>query len=131
MGPCPLKHPTSWPFFKLLSLYHCFFSVYISPPLGNLPSPDEGSPSRDKFDNILLPITICCMHASMPHKRTSRRLRGYPPESQERVEVGSADEEAPGSARAQLTGLETQRSRVRPRQLSVFHRLPWTYPLLC
>ena len=31
-----------------------------------------------------------------------RRLRGYPPESQERVEVGSADEEAsppPGSAR--------------------------------
>ena len=51
-------------------------------------------------DNILLPI--CCMHASMPPKRTLRRLRGYPPESQERVEVGSADEEAlppPGSAR--------------------------------
>ena len=46
------------------------------------------------FDNILLPITICCMHASMPPKQTSRRLRGYPPESQERVEVGSADEEA-------------------------------------
>ena len=42
------------------------------------------------------------MHASMPPKWTSRRLRGYPPESQERVEVGSADEEAsppPGSAR--------------------------------
>ena len=48
------------------------------------------------------------MHASMPPKRTSRRLRGYLPESQERVEVGSADEEPsppqgvsppPGSAR--------------------------------
>ena len=42
------------------------------------------------------------MHASIPPKRTSRRLRRYPPESQERVEVGSADEEAsppPGSAR--------------------------------
>ena len=38
----------------------------------------------------------------MPPKRTSRRLRGYPPESQERVQVGSADEEVlppPGSAR--------------------------------
>ena len=34
------------------------------------------------------------MHASMPPKRTSRRLRGYPPEAQERVEIGSADEEA-------------------------------------
>ena len=33
------------------------------------------------------------MHASMPPNRTSRRLRGYLPESQERVEVGSADEE--------------------------------------
>ena len=49
------------------------------------------------------------MHVSMPPKRTSRTLRGYPPESQERVEVGSADGEAsptcgalppPGSARA-------------------------------
>jgi len=42
------------------------------------------------------------MHASMPPKWTSRRLRRYPPESQERVEVGSTDEEAlppPGSAR--------------------------------
>ena len=58
--------------------------------------------ARDKFDNILLPITICCMHASMPPKWTSRRLRGYLPQSQERVEVGSTDEEAlppPGSAR--------------------------------
>ena len=58
--------------------------------------------ARDKFDNILLPITICCMHASMPPKRTWRRLRGYPPESQEKVEVGRTDEEAsppPGSAR--------------------------------
>ena len=44
----------------------------------------------------------------MPPKWTSRRLRWYLPESQERVEVGSADEEAlpprgvsppPGSAR--------------------------------
>ena len=38
----------------------------------------------------------------MPPKQTSRRLRGYPLESKERVEVGSADEEAsppPGSAR--------------------------------
>jgi len=34
------------------------------------------------------------MHTSMPPKQTSRRLRGYLPESQERVEVGSADEEA-------------------------------------
>ena len=50
--------------------------------------------TRDMFDNILLPITICCMHTSMPPKRTSRRLRGYPPESQERVEIGSTDEEA-------------------------------------
>ena len=66
----------------------------------------------DKFDNILLPITICCMHASMPPKRTSRRLRGYPPESQERVKVGSADGEAlppwgallpPGSTRVDYT----------------------------
>ena len=47
--------------------------------------------ARDKFDNILLPITICCMHASMPPKRTLRRLRGYLPESQERVKVGSDD----------------------------------------
>jgi len=42
------------------------------------------------------------MHASMPPKRTSKRLRGYPPELQERVEVGNADEEASppsGSAR--------------------------------
>ena len=48
------------------------------------------------------------MHASMPPKRTLRRLRGYPPKLQERVEVGSADEEPsppqgasppPGSAR--------------------------------
>ena len=60
------------------------------------------------FNNILLLITIHCMHASMPPKRTSRRLRGYPPESQERVDVASADEETlpprgalppPGSAR--------------------------------
>ena len=54
------------------------------------------------FDNILLPIAICCMHASMPPKRTSRGLREYPPELQERVKIGSADEEAlspPGSAR--------------------------------
>ena len=46
------------------------------------------------------------MHASVPPKRTSRRLRGYPPESQERVEVGSADEEASpplGSARVNYT----------------------------
>ena len=46
-------------------------------------------------------FAICCMHASMPPKRTSRRLGGHPPKSQERVEVGSADEEAsppPGSA---------------------------------
>ena len=48
--------------------------------------------ARDKFDIILLPIY--CMHTSMPSKRTSRRLRGYPPESQERVEIGSTDEEA-------------------------------------
>ena len=34
------------------------------------------------------------MHASMPPKWILRRLRGYLPESQERVEVGSADEEA-------------------------------------
>ena len=34
------------------------------------------------------------MHASMPPKRTSRRLRGYPPEPQGRGEVGSADGEA-------------------------------------
>jgi len=34
------------------------------------------------------------MQASMPPKQTSRRLRGYPPKLQERVEVGSADEEA-------------------------------------
>ena len=34
------------------------------------------------------------MHTSMPPKQTSRRLRGYLSESQERVEVGSADEEA-------------------------------------
>ena len=42
------------------------------------------------------------MHASMPPKQNSRRLSGYPPKSQERVEVGSTDEEAsppPGSAR--------------------------------
>ena len=80
-------------------------AVYIYRPLSGtyLPMKDHRHPkARDKFDNILLPITICCMHASMPPKRTSRRLRGYPPESQERVEVGSADEEAsppPGSAR--------------------------------
>ena len=44
----------------------------------------------------------------MPPKRTSRRLRGYPPKLQERIEVGNGDEEAsppqgasppPGSAR--------------------------------
>ena len=59
------------------------------------PTKDHSHPkARDKFDNILLPITICCMHASMPPKRTSRRLKGYPPESQERFKVGSADEEA-------------------------------------
>ena len=43
------------------------------------------------------------MHANMPPKQTSRRPRGYPPESQERVKVGSVDEEAllpPGSTRA-------------------------------
>ena len=35
------------------------------------------------------------MHASMPcPKQTLRRLRGYSPESQERVKVGNADEEA-------------------------------------
>ena len=34
---------------------------------------------------------FCSMHASMLPKRTSRRLRGYPPESQERGEVGSAN----------------------------------------
>ena len=50
-------------------------------------------------------IIYCCqfpLHASMRPKRTSRRLRGYPPEAQERVEGESADEEAsppPGSTR--------------------------------
>ena len=130
-GPLSTKTSHLMALFQVAFSISLFFQrIYIT-PLGNLPSPDEGSPSRDKFDNILLPITTCCMHASMPPKRTSRRLRGYPPESQERVEVGSADEEAPGFARARLTGLETQRSRVRLRELSVFHRLPWTYPLLC
>ena len=45
---------------------------------------------------ISLIIHCCqfCMHASMPPKWTSRRLRGYPPESQERFKVGSADKEA-------------------------------------
>ena len=51
----------------------------------------------------------------MPPKQTSRRLRGYPPELQERVEVGSADEEAlpprrasppPGSARVDYIPLQ-------------------------
>ena len=37
------------------------------------------------------------MYTSMPPKWTSRRLRGYPPESQERVKVGSADADV-GSA---------------------------------
>ena len=73
---------------------------------GDLMKDHRHPKARDKFE---LPITICCMHASIPPKWTSRRLRGYPPELQERVEVGSADEEAlpppggalppPGSAR--------------------------------
>ena len=71
-------------------------------------------------DNIL-PITICCMHASMPPKRTSRRLRGYPPESQERVKVGSTDEEAsppPGCARVDYAHIDDRFSRESRRLIS-------------
>ena len=55
-------------------------AVYIYHPLSgtyHLLMKDHRHPKVR--DNILLPITICCMHASMPPKQTSNRLRGVLP----------------------------------------------------